>query len=296
MRWSNGYTASKLLSIEEDTTANDRIITQNVTLPKLSGAFSIALIARNSEMPMALSLKNMEIDVITPFNKLVINNLFHVDDLIKYTTGDNAQFKVLTPRGSSQYRWMAKKYNTNVPLGVGGGSFLKNDNSWKESGAFDPDNVQGDMLVTENCTLTIDYSARVFNEKSSNNNLTMFLAKKGSGGQFSELENSTITSTIKANQKTPLTINKSAFTFEAKKGDVFRFFMRSNIDDGFYLQSDNGGKPLFDVKVIAKVNNFISKNNYPEEIEITENGIVQDVNNYIISIDADSAVLSVKKK
>lgn len=45
--------------------------------------------------------------------------------------------------------------------------------------------------------------------------------------------------------KTPKKIVSNSFNFNVKENEVYRMFMKSNVDDGFYLECTPNGQPLF---------------------------------------------------
>lgn len=187
--------------------------------------------------------------------------------------------------------------DTKVPVGIitGGDGKIINDNSWHDAGSLDPNKVQGDYKFLTEGTVTMTYAARCFNEQSGTNNAIFWLAKVNKDGTFTEVPNSKYANLIEGNRRTPDFIKGYPFTFAVKSNETYRMFMKSDKDDGFYIQSDLDGKPLFRAELTFNELTSAPKVDIGDFISITENGQVVDKSNYKLSIDSTTGKITVTK-
>jgi hypothetical protein len=109
----------------------------------------------------------------------------------------------------------------------------------------DPNKTQGDIKFLADGIVKMSYQAQCFNETDTLNDVEFWLAKVNGGGTFAEVAGSHTASTIEAKRTdTPKNIKSAKFTFEVKANETYRFFGKSNVSDGFYLQTSTVANPL----------------------------------------------------
>lgn len=95
----------------------------------------------------------------------------------------------------------------------------------------------------------------------------------------------------------PKVFFSEVFNFVANKGDSFRVFMKSDKNDGFYLQSGLDGIPLFSLSMEVSDLEEVPKLSDIKDIVFTKAGKpVDDTTKYSISIDVDTNKITVITK
>lgn len=126
-------------------------------------------------------------------------------------------------------------------------------------------------------------------------------AKVNDDGTFTEIPNSRIATTIEANRNNPKIVMSNSFNFDIIKNDRVAVFMKSNKDDGFYIESLTDGKPFYwssmvinEEMVIPKsLTDLINQN----KIQFIKDGkVIDDTSKYSISIDVDTNKITVITK
>lgn len=291
------WTIVDTLFISEDVVSGDHTVTKDFTIPSDANAFAIMLYPNTSAIPCTCILKDFEGDILPWFNKLFITNNSHISEST-YVLDDKTYIaQTTTPYGYRALRFTCNSVDTKVPAGVitGGDGKVINDNSWFDTGSYNGNKAQGDFKFLTEGTVTMSYVARCFNEQSGTNNAIFWLAKVNKDGTFTEVPNSKYANLIEGNRRTPDFIKGYPFTFTVKANESYRMFMKSDKDDGFYIQSDGDGKPLFraDIEFKELITNPLI--NIPDFITITENGNAVDKSNYRLSIDSGTGKVTVTK-
>lgn len=98
------------------------------------------------------------------------------------------------------------------------------------------------------------------------------------------------------NSKIPKKIVADSFNFEAKENEVYRMLMKSDIDDGFYLECTPNGQPLFYASIVfdeltASEKDILEQTN---EVMFIENG--KEVFDKILQYDITSGKMTVIDK
>lgn len=107
--------------------------------------------------------------------------------------------------------------------------------------------------------------------------------------------------TIEANRVNPKIVMSNSFSFDVAKNDRVAVFMKSDKNDGFYIESTTNGKPFYWSTLV-----FDEEKEIPKNIVdlIEQNGIqftkagkpVDNPDKYSISIDVDTNKITVITK
>lgn len=248
--------------ISEEPVVGDHTQSKEFTIPNDSTGIAILMYPHESQQPCTLQLKDLEGDITPWFNKLVISDTSHISE--EYLNNVKYIYKsvVNTPNGFAAYRYTCNNIDTKVPIGLikGGDGKIINDNAWADVGATDPNKVQGDFKFLVEGNIEMSYTAKCYNEQGSLNQVEFWLAKVEQGGTFTEVPNSRIATTIEANRNKPKMITSKNFTFTVAANESYRMFMKSDKADGFYIQSETDGVPLFE-----SIINFDELNSYEKD-------------------------------
>ncbi|MGL5714333.1 MAG: hypothetical protein ACRCX2_15030 [Paraclostridium sp.] len=239
------------LFISEDAISGEHTQSKEFTIPDNSKALAIVMYPVERQLPINLQLKDFEGDITPWFNKVIIKNNSHISEMYTMDSKIHYTGTTYTPSGYSNYRYTANSSDTNVPIGVitGGDGKVINNNSWHDAGSIDPNKTQGDLLFKVDGKINMKYQARCFNEQSQINELYFWLGKVNGDGTFTKINDSVFNDVIQSNRNNPLFIQSKEFTFDVKANESYRMFMHSDKDDGFYLQSDTNGEPLFKIMI-----------------------------------------------
>lgn len=211
-------------------------------------AFAFVLYSIDSQIPLESYIKDFEVDITPAFTRTVVLDNSNIKEELLLERKEYYKSLVSCPSGIAAYRYTAKATDTNVPIGVvkGGDGKVVNNNDWTDVGSTDPHKVQGSFEFKADGKVNFEYGFQAYNEKQTVNNIEFWLAKDNGDGTFTEVPGSRYATTIEANRVTvPKSVVSNSFDFEVKENEVYRMFMKSNIDDGFFLQCDTNGKPLF---------------------------------------------------
>lgn len=250
--FTTGWEIVDSMFITEDVVSGEHKQSKTFTIPNNSKGIAIIMYAVNSQIPMTLKLKDLEGDITPWFNKVIIKDNSHISE--KYMEEHDYIYRsiVKTPSGISAYRYTSNSTDTKVPIGnvSGGDNKIINDNSWTDAGSDDPQKVQGDLKFLTDGSATINYTMQCYNEQSTLNQVQFWLAKVNGDGTFTEVPNSKIATTIEANRVKPKMVSSPKFTFEVNQNDSYRMFMKSDKDDGFFIESKTDGVPMvrFDIE------------------------------------------------
>lgn len=178
---------------------------------------------------------------------LRISNLSGVADLSKGLTDHNEGIHAVL--GSDQL--INSKFGRSKlyfgDIRVKGGSSVYEDKDTKSyvvqdtDPQDDPNKTQGDIKFLADGIVTINYQAQCYNEQGTINNVEFWLEKVSDS---SEVAGSHYATTIEAQRTTPKNITSPKFTFSVKANETYRFYGKSNKDDGFYLQTSTVANPL----------------------------------------------------
>ncbi|MGL5716940.1 MAG: hypothetical protein ACRCX2_28245, partial [Paraclostridium sp.] len=309
-----GWTVVDNLFISEDGVNEDTKHSKTFTSPQDTNYLAIILYPTDSTSPRNFKIKDLELDITPWFNKIIVKNNSHITEKFMIELEENYSGITYTPSRYPNYRYTANSTDTKVPAGkiTGGDGKLVNNNAWVDVGSIDPEKVQGDYLFKVDGKVKMRYQARCRNEQNSINNVEFRLVKVNQDGTFTDVPNSKTSTTIEANRTTPKnvqsvgTIGKPSdgwFGFEVKAGEGYRMFMKSNKDDGFYIQSELNGEPLFradivydeitvDEKGVFDRLNALEKTS--NEITFVENG--KEVYNKELRYDVDTGKMTVVDK
>lgn len=292
--------------IPEDVVAGDHTDTNAFTVPDDAKQIAMIIYPIKSSIPTTMKLKDFEVDVSPAFTKTIIQSTSHItEEHLKY---DKWMYKAVvnTPAGDSGYRFTVNNTDTKLPVGIvkGGDGKVVNDNAWTDPGAYDPNKVQGDLKFLADGQVTIDYTARCFNEQGTVNQLQFWLAKLNGDGSFTEVANSRYASTIEANRKVPKFVNSQQFTFDVKKNESYRFFAKSDKADGFFVQSNNDGRAMIefiiDFNEIEEyeqdlIDRITDLETHANEITFVKAGVpVSNPEDYRMEIDVDTGRTTIK--
>ncbi|WBK39585.1 hypothetical protein CB452P1_00001, partial [Clostridium phage CB452P1] len=291
--------------ISEEPIVGDHTQSKEFTIPNDSTGIAILMYPHESQQPCTLQLKDLEGDITPWFNKLVISDTSHISE--EYLNNVKYIYKsvVNTPNGFAAYRYTCNDVDTKVPIGLikGGDGKIINDNAWADVGAVDPNKVQGDFKFLVEGNVEMSYTAKCYNEQGSLNQIEFWLAKVEQGGTFTEVPNSRIATTIEANRNKPKMITSKNFTFTVAANESYRMFMKSDKADGFYIQSETDGVPLFESiinfdELTSYEKDTLNRINYLEEsaneVKFMNNG--KEVYNKMLEYDIATGKMKVIDK
>lgn len=241
---------------------------------------------------------------ITPsFNHVFIISNEHDDAKIIENQKGYVKTTCYTPKGMAALRYTCNSTDTRVPIGkVVGDKNIINDNSWQDAGAYDPDKLQGDYkFLVDGKVESAEYGFLVRNEQATVNNVEFWWTKVNGDGSFTEIPNSRTATTIEANRVNPKIVMSNPFSFDVAKNDRVAVFMKSDKNDGFYIESTTDGKPFYWSTLVFNEEKEIPKN-IVDLIE--QNGIqftkagkpVDNPDKYSISIDVNTNKITVVTK
>ena len=299
--FTTGWTLVDSLFISEDVVVGEHVATKTFTIPSDSEGIAILMYPVVSQSPSTLQLKDLEGDITPWFNKLVITDNSHISE--KYLIEHDYIYRTLvqTPTGMSAYRYTVTNSDTKIPIGVVSGGDIKiiNDNSWSDAGSSDPLKVQGDLKFLADGKVKMSYNARIYNETGTLNQVEFWLAKVNGDGTFTEVPNSRYATTIENNRNTPKKITSNGFDFDVIANESYRMFAKTDKADGFYLQSETNGDPLFRIdidfdEITAEEKILLDKIAKSEEVEFVKAGKpVPDPTKYKLQIDVDTGKTSI---
>lgn len=290
---------AKVLSNKVDSEIAKQLLT------KLDDAkeFAIVLYPAISQIPTTLIINDFEGDIIPSFNHVFIISNEHDDAKIIENQKGYIKTTCYTPKGMAALRYTCNSTDTKVPIGkTVGDKNIINDNSWQDAGAYDPDKLQGDYkFLVDGKVESAEYGFLVRNEQATVNNVEFWWAKVNGDGSFTETPNSRTATTIEANRVNPKIVMSNPFSFDVAKNDRVAVFMKSDKNDGFYIESTTDGKPFYWSTLV-----FDEEKEIPKNIVdlIEQNGIqftkagkpVDNPDKYSISIDVDTNKITVVTK
>lgn len=238
-----GWRVVDNMFISEDVVSGEHTQTKIFTVPDNSKGIAIMMYQHVSEMPSTLQLKDFESDITPWFNRVMITDNSHISEQYLRNLDYVYRSIVAVPAGYASYRYTINSAKTKLPVGVfsGGDNKIVNDNSWTDAGSTDPNKTQGDIKFLADGIVTINYQAQCYNEQGTINNVEFWLEKVSDS---SEVAGSHYATTIEAQRTTPKNITSPKFTFSVKANETYRFYGKSNKDDGFYLQTSTVANPL----------------------------------------------------
>lgn len=301
--FNNGWIITDDIFITEDVINGVHTKSGSLTIPTDAKEFAIILYPIDSQIPTSLILNDFEGDITPSFNHVFIISNEHDDAKIIENQKGYVKTTCYTPKGMAALRYTCNSTNTKVPIGkTVGDKNIINDNSWQDAGAYDPDKLQGDYKFLVNGKVkSAEYGFLVRNEQSTVNNVEFWWAKINGDGSFTEIPNSRTATTIEANRVNPKIVMSNSFSFDVAKNDRVAVFMKSDKDDGFYIESTTDGKPFYWSTLV-----FDEEKEIPKNIVdlIEQNGIqftkagkpVDNPDKYSISIDVDTNKITVITK
>lgn len=239
--------------------------------------FAFVLYAEDSQIPLEAYIKDFEVDITPAFTRVIITDNSHIQEEILLNQKEYYKSRVDCPSGIAGYRYTSQSTDTKVPVGIikGGNGKIINNHDWTDVGSSDPHHVQGSFEFKADGKVNFEYGAQVYNEKASVNNVEFWLAKDNKDGTFTEVQNSRYATTIEANRtKIPKKIVSNSFTFDVKENESYRMFMKSNVDDGFYLECTPNRQPLFYTSIVFDEMSATDKDvlEQSNEVMFVENG------------------------
>ncbi|MGL5714241.1 MAG: hypothetical protein ACRCX2_14570, partial [Paraclostridium sp.] len=190
----------------------------------------------------------------------------------------------------------------DTKLGIGKNFSVGNilsSKPWDVIEGVDPDKVQADLIANKDGKGFMQYTVRAFNDSATDNDLIIHLGKKNPDNIYTEVYQSRLSTTIGAHTSVPQILSSTEFEFNFKAGDIFRLFMKSNVDDGFYLQSNTDGVPLSNVKI--EVNEMsaieaqiVDLDLRSNEVRFVDNG--SEVFNKVLQYDVKTGKMTVVDK
>lgn len=298
--FSAGWVPMSKFSVPLDPTQGVQTHTGVLTLPTNSETFAVVVYPVNPAIGMTLKLKDIEADVTPEHTHVIItDNSNAINNYLEYKLA-SVSFETKTPTGLAGLRYSAQAADTKVPVGVINGKMglFFNNHAWTDQDTGDA-SAEGDLEAIKDLkVLTAKYQVRkVFNEGNTDSKVEFWLAKVNSDGSFTEIPGSRITDTIEAKRVVPKVFFSNAFSFVANKADSFRVFMKSDKNDGFYLQSGTDGIPLFSLAMEVSEIEEVPRLTDFSGIELMDGDTeVKDPENYTIQIDVKTGAVSIKKK
>lgn len=301
--FNNGWIITDDIFITEDVINGVHTKSGSLTIPTDAKEFAIILYPIDSQIPTSLILNDFEGDITPSFNHVFIISNEHDDAKIIENQKGYVKTTCYTPKGMAALRYTCNSTDTKVPIGkIVGDKNIINDNSWQDTGAYDPDKLQGDYkFLVDGKVESAEYAFLVRNEQATVNNVEFWWAKINEDGSFTEIPNSRTATTIEANRVNPKIVMSNSFSFDVAKNDRVAVFMKSDKDDGFYIESTTDGKPFYWSTLI-----FDEEKEIPKNIVdlIEQNGIqftkagkpVDNPDKYSISIDVDTNKITVITK
>lgn len=249
-QFNAGWNKIDSLFISENVDGQDAISTKSFTFETDSNIkeFAFVLYAEDSQIPLEVYIKDFEVDITPAFTRTIIRNSSHIQEESLLMHKGFYKSRVDCPSDDLSYRYTANSADTKVPIGVikGGDDKIINNHDWTDAGSSDPYKVQGSFEFKADGKVNFEYGAQLYNDTATVNNVELWLAKYNGDGTFTEVPNSKYAATIEGNRiKTPKKIVSNSFNFDVKENEVYRMFMKSNVDDGFYLECMPNGQPLF---------------------------------------------------
>ena len=238
-----GWSVADNMFISEDVVSGEHTQTKTFTIPDNPKGIAVIMYQHISQMPSTLQLKDFEADITPWFNRVMITDNSHISEQYLRNLDYVYRSIVAVPAGYASYRYTVNSAKTKLPVGVFSGSDNKivNDNAWTDAGSTDPNKTQGDIKFLADGIVTINYQAQCYNEQGTINNVEFWLEKVSDS---SEVAGSHYATTIEAQRTTPKNITSPKFTFSVKANETYRFYGKSNKDDGFYLQTSTVANPL----------------------------------------------------
>lgn len=299
-QFNQGWQIVDTLFIAEDIVNEDHKETKDIIIPNDTEIeqFAVVLYANESEMPLNLQLKDFEVDLTPAETRVIILNNSHIHEEVLLKQKEYYKAVVGDPKGYASYRFTASNVDTKVPVGVisGGDGKIINNHAWQDTGAIDPNQVQGDFEFKADGKVNMSYQALCYNEQGTLNQVEFWLAKVNDDGSFTEVPNSRIATTIEANRQTPKRIINPSFDFDVKQGESYRMFMKSDKVDGFYIQCDTTNIALFNASIVfdemtVKDKEIMEQSN---EVMFMEDG--KEVFNKMLQYDVTTGKFTVKEK
>lgn len=249
--FTTGWSKVDQMFISEDVVAGDHTQSKDFIVPDNSKGIAIVMYPLTSQIPSTLSLKDLEGDITPTFSKVFITDSSHITE--EYLKRVDYKYKgvVYTPKGYASYRYTCGNVNTKVPVGVitGGDEKVVNDNAWSDPGSFDPNKTQGDIKFLAEGDVKMTYTAKCYNKTGTLNEIHFWLSKVNGDGTFTEVPNSRVATTIEAHRTKPKMVTVPQFTFFVKPNESYRMFMKSDVADGFYIQSETNGVAAFRIDI-----------------------------------------------
>lgn len=238
-----GWSVADNMFISEDVVSGEHTQTKTFTIPDNSKGIAVIMYQHISQMPSTLQLKDFEADITPWFNRVMITDNSHISEQYLRNLDYVYRSIVAVPAGYASYRYTVNSAKTKLPVGVFSSSDNKivNDNAWTDAGSTDPNKTQGDIKFLADGIVTINYQAQCYNEQGTINNVEFWLEKVSDS---SEVAGSHYATTIEAQRTIPKNIQSPKFTFSVKTNETYRFYGKSNKDDGFYLQTSTVANPL----------------------------------------------------
>lgn len=250
--FANGWVVDDSLFVAEDAVDGVHSVSKDFTIPIDGEEIAFVLYAETDGQPLDLAVEDFEIDITPQFIKAVVVNNSHIEEEMLYAQKGFYKSIVACPANIAAYRYTVNSSDTKIPIGVvkGSDNLVVNNNAWHDAGSLDPLKVQGDLQFKADGKVNIEYGVQLFNETDTENTVEFWLAKVEPDGLFTEVPGSRYTSKIEINRSLAKNILSNSFDFEVKENESYRVFAKSNVDDGFYLQSSPNGAPLFYCSIV----------------------------------------------
>lgn len=295
-----GWIPMSKFKVALDPTQGVQKHTGILTLPTNSETFAIVAYPLNPAIGMTLKFKDIQVDIVPEHTHVIItDNSNAINIYLEYELA-SVSFETKTPSGLAGLRYTAQSTDTKVPVGVINGEMglFFNNHAWSDQDTGDA-SAEGDLEAVKDLKIkTAKYSVRkVFNEGNTDSKVEFWLAKVNADGTFTEVQGSRITDTIEAKRVVPKVFFSQPFSFVANKGDSFRVFMKSDEDDGFYLQSGTDGIPLFSLAMEVSEIEEVPRLTDFSGIQLMDGDTeVKDPESYTLQIDVKTGAITVKKK
>lgn len=295
-----GWRVVDNMFISEDVVSGEHTQTKIFTVPDNSKGIAIMMYQHVSQMPSTLQLKDLEADITPWFNRVMITDNSHISEQYLRNLDYVYRSIVAVPAGYASYRYTVNSTKTKLPVGVfsGGDNKIVNDNAWTDAGSTDPNKTQGDIKFLADGVVTMSYQAQCYNEQGTINNGEFWLEKVSDS---SEVAGSHYATTIEAQRTTPKNIQSPKFTFSVKANETYRFYGKSNKDDGFYLQTSTVANPLirfdYEFEELSEVTKLALDDAFSKTNEIKfvkTDGT--EVTNKILVYDIDSGKFKLEDK
>lgn len=244
--FTDGWSVVDNLFIAENINNQDNTYTKTFTIPVSAKALAIMAYPHEAQQPSNFSIKDIEGDITPWFNRIMITDNSHISEAYLQNLEYVYKSVIALPSGMSAYRYTVNNTETQIPIGVfsGNGGKIINDNSWHDAGSYDPNKTQGNAKFLADGTVQIQYQLACFNDTATVNNIDVYWVKYNADGTTTKITDSEYSTIIEAHRTINPKYAGRTFNLDIKNGESYGIIAKSNIADGFYLQTNVIAEPL----------------------------------------------------